>query len=223
MSNVIAICGAKRSGKDVLAKYIIEKYGFKKLSFAEPLKKAVKELFNFNDIQVGIDEENALGNEKEIIDERWGISPRKALQFFGTEIMQYSIDKLIPNTNRCFLADILLSHISDDKNGTTNNYVISDLRFLHEYNKLKSSLKINSLIIVKLSRPSINITEGTQGTEGTEGTQGTQGTQGICDMHISEKEYINIPHDVEIVNDGTIRDLTDLFDIYYDAHMKLLL
>jgi len=214
MSNVIAICGAKRSGKDVLAKYIIEKYGFKKLSFAEPLKKAVKELFNFNDIQVGIDEENALGNEKEIIDERWGISPRKALQFFGTEIMQYSIDKLIPNTNRCFLADILLSHISDDKNGTTNNYVISDLRFLHEYNKLKSSLKINSLIIVKLSRPSINITEG---------TQGTQGTEGICDMHISEKEYINIPHDVEIVNDGTIRDLTDLFDIYYDTRRKLLL
>lgn len=205
MSNVIAICGAKRSGKDVLAKYIIEKYGFKKLSFAEPLKKAVKELFNFNDIQVGIDEENALGNEKEIIDERWGISPRKALQFFGTEIMQYSIDKLIPNTNRCFLADILLSHISDDKNGTTNNYVISDLRFLHEYNKLKSSLKINSLIIVKISRPSINITEG------------------ICDIHISEKEYINIPHDVEIVNDGTIRDLTDLFDIYYDTRRKLLL
>ena len=214
MSNVIAICGAKRSGKDVLAKYIIEKYGFKKLSFAEPLKKAVKELFNFNDIQVGIDEENALGNEKEIIDERWGISPRKALQFFGTEIMQYSIDKLIPNTNRCFLADILLSHISDDKNGTTNNYVISDLRFLHEYNKLKSSLKINSLIIVKLSRPSINITEG---------TQGTQGTEGICDMHISEKEYINIPHDVEIVNDGTIRDLTDLFDIYYDSREGIAL
>lgn len=211
MSNVIAICGAKRSGKDVLAKYIIENYGFKKLSFAEPLKKAVKELFNFNDIQVGIDEENALGNEKEIIDERWGISPRKALQFFGTEIMQYSIDKLIPNTNRCFLADILLSHISDDKNGTTNNYVISDLRFLHEYNKLKSSLKINSLIIVKISRPSINITEGTEGTEG------------ICDIHISEKEYIDIPHDVEIVNDGTIRDLTDLFDIYYDTRRKLLL
>jgi hypothetical protein len=208
MSNVIAICGAKRSGKDVLAKYIIENYGFKKLSFAEPLKKAVKELFNFNDIQVGIDEENALGNEKEIIDERWGISPRKALQFFGTEIMQYSIDKLIPNTNRCFLADILLSHISDDKNGTTNNYVISDLRFLHEYNKLKGSLKINSLIIVKISRPSINITEG---------------TEGICDIHISEKEYIDIPHDVEIVNDGTIRDLTDLFDIYYDTRRKLLL
>ena len=203
MSNIIAICGAKRSGKDVLAKYIVATRGFKKLSFAEPLKKAVRELFNFNDIQVGIDEENAVGNEKEIIDERWGISPRKALQFFGTEIMQHTIDELIPNTNRGFLADILLSRISDAASDTCNNYVISDLRFLHEYNKLKSSAKIRSLIIVKISRPSINIVER--------------------DTHISEKEYIDIPYDVEIVNDGAIGDLTDLFDIYYDTREGIAL
>ncbi len=203
MSNIIAICGSKRSGKDVLAKYIVATRGFKKLSFAEPLKKAVRELFNFHDIQVGIDEENAVGNEKEIIDERWGISPRKALQFFGTEIMQHTIDELIPNTNRGFLADILLSRISDAASDTCNNYVISDLRFLHEYNKLKSSAKIRSLIIVKISRPSINIVER--------------------DTHISEKEYIDIPYDVEIVNDGAIGDLTDLFDIYYDTREGIAL
>ena len=203
MSNIIAICGAKRSGKDVLAKYIVATRGFKKLSFAEPLKKAVRELFNFNDIQVGIDEENAVGDEKEIIDERWGISPRKALQFFGTEIMQHTIDELIPNTNRGFLADILLSRISDAASDTCNNYVISDLRFLHEYNKLKSSAKIRSLIIVKISRPSINIVER--------------------DTHISEKEYIDIPYDVELVNDGAIGDLTDLFDIYYDTREGIAL
>jgi len=203
MSNIIAICGAKRSGKDVLAKNIVATRGFKKLSFAEPLKKAVRELFNFNDIQVGIDEENAVGDEKEIIDERWGISPRKALQFFGTEIMQHTIDELIPNTNRGFLADILLSRISDAASDTCNNYVISDLRFLHEYNKLKSSAKIRSLIIVKISRPSINIVER--------------------DTHISEKEYIDIPYDVELVNDGAIGDLTDLFDIYYDTREGIAL
>jgi hypothetical protein len=208
MSNIIAICGAKRSGKDVLAKYIVATRGFKKLSFAEPLKKAVRELFNFNDIQVGIDEENAIGNEKDIIDERWGISPRKALQFFGTEIMQHTIDELIPNTNRCFLADILLSRIPDatgEAGNADNGYVISDMRFLHEYNKLKSSAKVRSLIIVKISRPSINISEG------------------IRDAHISEKEFIDIPYDVEIVNDGTISDLTDLFDIYYDSREGIAL
>jgi hypothetical protein len=193
MSNIIAICGAKRSGKDVLAKHIVANRGFKKLSFAEPLKKAVKELFNFTDIQVGIDEENAIGYEKDIIDERWGISPRKALQFFGTEIMQHNIGGLIPNTNRGFLADILLSRISGD------GYVISDMRFLHEYNKLKNSAKVRSLIVIKINRPSINIPDDKGET------------------HVSEKEYLDIPYDVEIVNDGTISDLTDLFDIFYDS------
>jgi len=196
MSNIIAICGAKRSGKDVLAKHIVANRGFKKLSFAEPLKKAVRELFNFTDIQVGIDEENAMGDEKDIIDERWGISPRKALQFFGTEIMQHNIGGLIPNTNRGFLADILLSHISGD---ACDGYVISDMRFLHEYNKLKSSAKVRSLIVIKINRPSINIPDDKG------------------DTHISEKEYLDIPYDVEIVNDGTIKDLTDLFDIFYDS------
>ena len=205
MSNIIAICGAKRSGKDVLAKHLVATRGFKKLSFAEPLKKAVRELFNFNDIQVGIDEDNAVGDEKEIIDERWGISPRKALQFFGTEIMQHSINELIPNTNRGFLADILLSRISCD---SCDSYVISDMRFLHEYNKLKSSAKIRSLIIVKISRPSINIVEG---------------AGGVRDTHISENEYIDIPYDVEIINDGSISDLTDLFDIYYDSREGIAL
>ena len=189
----------------MLAKHLVATRGFKKLSFAEPLKKAVRELFNFNDIQVGIDEDNAVGDEKEIIDERWGISPRKALQFFGTEIMQHAIDELIPNTNRGFLADILLSRISCD---SCDSYVISDMRFLHEYNKLKSSAKIRSLIIVKISRPSINIVES---------------AGGVRDTHISENEYIDIPYDVEIINDGSISDLTDLFDIYYDSREGIAL
>jgi hypothetical protein len=205
MSNIIAICGAKRSGKDVLAKHIVANRGFKKLSFAEPLKKAVRELFNFTDIQVGIDEENAMGDEKDIIDERWGISPRKALQFFGTEIMQHNIGGLIPNTNRGFLADILLSHISGDVCDVCDGYVSSDMRFLHEYNKLKSSAKVRSLIVIKINRPSINIPDDKG------------------DTHISENEYIDIPYDVEIINDGAISDLTDLFDIYYDSREGIAL
>ena len=217
MSNIIAICGAKRSGKDVLAKHLVATRGFKKLSFAEPLKKAVKELFNFNDIQVGIDEDNAVGDEKEIIDERWGISPRKALQFFGTEIMQHAINELIPNTNKGFLADILLSRISGN---SCDSYVISDMRFLHEYNKLKSSVEVGkscSLIVVKISRPVVNISEVAGGAGGV----GCVG--GVRDAHISENEYIDIPYDVEIINDGAISDLTDLFDIYYDSREGIAL
>jgi dephospho-CoA kinase len=184
MYNIIAICGAKRSGKDVLAKYLINKYKYEKLSFAEPLKKAVKELFNFNDIQVGIDEDNGIGNEKDIIDERWGITPRKALQFFGTEIMQYKMNELIPNTNRGFFADILVSRIIPNK-----KYVISDLRFLHEYEKIKEL----NIIIIKVIRPSII-------------------NQCMYDDHISENEYEKIPC-IDIINKGSIEDYIENFEL----------
>jgi hypothetical protein len=62
-----------------------------------------------------------------------------------------------------------------------------------------------SLIVVKISRPSINIAEVKR------------------DTHISENEYIDIPYDVEIINDGAISDLTDLFDIYYDSREGIAL
>lgn len=188
MYNIIAICGAKRSGKDVLAKCLINTYNYEKLSFAEPLKKAVKELFNFNDIQVGIDEENAIGNEKDIIDDRWGITPRKALQYFGTEIMQYKMNELIPNINRGFFADILLSKIVENK-----NYVISDLRFLHEYEKIKGL----NIVIIKVVRPSL---------------------VKIRDIHISENEYEQIPCNIEVLNEGTIEDFINNFELLNKKH-----
>ena len=188
MYNIIAICGAKRSGKDVLAKYLINKYKYEKLSFAEPLKKAVKELFNFNDIQVGIDEDNGMGNEKDIIDERWGITPRKALQFFGTEIMQYKMNELIPNINREFFANILLSKIVENK-----NYVISDMRFLHEYEKIKGL----NILIIKVIRPSLIKKR---------------------DEHISENEYEQIPCNIEVLNEGSIEDFINNFESLNKKH-----
>ena len=93
MKRIIAICGAKRSGKDVLASHIVNKYGYTRLSFAEPLKHIVKLLFDFNDQQVGLIEGS--NDEKDTLDERWGISPRKALQFVGTEILQNKIQELL--------------------------------------------------------------------------------------------------------------------------------
>jgi hypothetical protein len=96
MPKIIAICGAKRSGKDVLADYLVKKYNYERLAFADPLKLTVKNLFNFDDDQLGIGEDKGT-DKKDIIDERWGITPRAALQFFGTEIMQEKIQELLPN------------------------------------------------------------------------------------------------------------------------------
>lgn len=43
---VLAISGWKRSGKDMVAEYLVENYGFKRVSFAEPLKRMAAEEYD---------------------------------------------------------------------------------------------------------------------------------------------------------------------------------
>lgn len=44
---LIGLTGKKRSGKDTTADYLVEKYGFSKMSFSTPLKDICKILFSF--------------------------------------------------------------------------------------------------------------------------------------------------------------------------------
>jgi hypothetical protein len=192
MPKIIAICGAKRSGKDVLAEHLVKKYNYKRLSFAEPLKEAVKGLFNFDDDQVGIGEDT--GNDrKDIIDERWGITPRAALQFFGTEMMQEKIQELLPNMKRNFFANTLVNHINSAEEDT--KFVISDLRFIHEYERLLniSKISIKEILIVRVIRPSKDRIKEQE-------------------PHISELEYTEIPYDIIMINNGSIEDYINRFD-----------
>lgn len=174
---IIAIIGAKRCGKDTLANYISEKYGYDKIKLADPLKKTVQALFNFTDEQI---EEDA----KDIIDPNWNITPRKTLQFFGTEIMQYKIQELLPNIDRNFIVKSLINKLDPNK-----NYIISDMRFYHEYQEI---IKLNPLII-KITRPNLLAT----------------------DLHPSEIEYRSIPHNIHIINDKDMSALINKFDTIF--------
>jgi hypothetical protein len=192
MPKIIAICGAKRTGKDVLAEHLVKKYNYKRLSFAEPLKVAIKGLFNFDDDQVGIGKDNG-EDKKDIIDERWGITPRAALQFFGTEMMQEKIQELLPNIKRNFFANTLKNHIENAEEET--RFVISDLRFIHEYEMLLniSNITIKDIMIVRVIRPSKDRIKEQE-------------------AHISELEYTNIPYDIIMINNGSIEDYINRFE-----------
>lgn len=170
-AQIIAICGLKRSGKDTIADYLVSNYGYTKIKLADPIKHVVKHLFGFTSDQVGETD------EKDIIDQKWNITPRQAMQFFGTEMMQYKIQELLPNIGRKFWINSLLSNIEDNK-----KYVISDLRFLHEYTEL---LKHDAYII-KVIRP-------------------MKSTQ--IDTHCSEEEYERIPENLLLNNDAEIDQL----------------
>ena len=133
--NYIALCGNKQSGKDTIADYLIEKHGFIKYSFAEPVKKISKVLFSLSDNQLN-------GNYKEIKDERWNLSPREIMQRLGTEFGQYYIYKLFPELKgkikeKELWLEPFKSFLEQNKG---KKIVIADLRFKHEYEFLKSYL-----------------------------------------------------------------------------------
>lgn len=200
MPKIIAICGAKRSGKDVLAKHLVSKYNYERVSFATPLKVAVKGLFNFDDDQVGIGEDMGTGR-KDIVDEKWGITPRTALQFIGTEIMQEKIQELLPNIKKNFFANTLKNYIKGRLNDNEGQkFVISDLRFIHEFEMLYTISKIRKedIVIIRIIRPyTSNPNADTKDNESS---------------HISELEYASIPYDIILINNGSIDNYIEKFD-----------
>lgn len=127
LPRLIGICGKKRSGKDVIANYLcnIHQYTNKKIS--TDLKIIVKLIFGFSDSQIE-------SNDKDIIDKYWEVTPRHIMQFIGTEVMQYQIQSILPNIGRNFWIQSFIK-----KNLLYDNQfvVISDLRFIHEYEELK--------------------------------------------------------------------------------------
>ena len=183
---IIAICGAKRSGKDTIAKYISSEYVFNHIKISHELKQICKILFNFSDdqLETGI---------KDVVDERWSSTPRKLMQFVGTDIMQYKINEVLPYIRKNFWINKTIQHMNvnmnANMNANMNNYVISDLRFSHEYEALKSTYD-DALIIIKVRK----------------------NTSYANDNHISEKEWLDIPENYEVNNNVSIADLHKQID-----------
>ena len=174
---LIGILGKKYSGKDTTADYICNKYNGTKLILADPLKEACKILFNFSDEQL-------YGNLKENIDLNWGTSPRKILQYLGTDIFRNDINKILPDIGSKFwinLMSIKYSEIKKEK----SLIIVSDVRFQNEIDRIHE----HGGFIIKLIRESIK----------------------NDDKHESEN-IDNLFGDYTIINDSTKNDLYHKID-----------
>jgi hypothetical protein len=181
LPRIVAICGAKRAGKDSIARVLQEEYGYEHLQISRRLKEACQVLFGFTADQLESD-------AKETADPRWGVSPRRVMQYLGTEVFQYGIHEPsgLPELNahvtpREFWIKATLDFV--DRNGTDRKYVITDLRFLHEERLLKE----RGAFIVKVVREANPCAR--------------------TDMHVSEREYLAIKEHVLVINDGSLVDL----------------
>lgn len=145
--SIILLCGYKSSGKDTFANHLEEEHGFKHFKISKPLKDALKILFNFTEAHLE-------GDLKEIVDKDLKTTPREVMKFVGTNMFQYKIQELLPNIGRNFWVNKLVKELESSKE---KNIVISDLRFIHEYETLHCyGMKHNIQVkVVKIIRPSL--------------------------------------------------------------------
>ena len=104
---IIGISGKMQSGKDTVADYLVKKYKFKRVAFADKLKEIAKDLFFWNG-----DKDN------------YG---RKLLQDIGMKMREVKTDVWV---------NYILRTLNNEDN-REKDYIITDVRFMNEYELVK--------------------------------------------------------------------------------------
>jgi hypothetical protein len=171
---IVAVFGARGAGKDTFARAFVEA-GFAHEKFAAPLKAGVQAMFGLSDDQIHGVPELGEADPREL-PSVWGPSPRRILQFFGTEVFQHGLADLLPDMQREFWARSLVRRVARSSDARV---VISDMRFPHELAVLRQQTDWD-VVSVLVRRAS----------------------GGSVDAHSSETEHLGMDADHIVVNDG---------------------
>jgi hypothetical protein len=144
-TRIIGFHGRKYSGKDTSCEIIINRNPtkcIKILSFAEPLKQAAMIIFNLTYEQVYDPK------LKDVIDPRYGKSPRQLIQWLGTDVLRKQFDE-----------DHWIKHMKNridtllESNDAPDFILINDIRFDNEAELIRS---YDNSIIVEIKRPELD-------------------------------------------------------------------
>ena len=124
MKQCILLTGNAGTGKDTVAAYLVSKYGYKKLAFADALKKVSIILFNLpNDVEYY---NNRKRKEKKIKNCKY--SPREMWQILGEQM------------RNVFYQEIWIDNVLSKCNNI-DKIVISDCRYDNESIQVKKRIK----------------------------------------------------------------------------------
>lgn len=186
---IVALSGFARTGKDEVAKVLVDQYGFQRVAFADKLRDM---LYALNPIvSVTSPDSSAKINNyvylKEVINEvgwsgyketKFGHEIRRLLQRLGTEAGRQTLWDSI-------WIDATLTNLDEDA-----RVVVADGRFFNEFDAVIA----RGGEIWRVERPGV----------------------GPLNDHASENEATNYPHfALTINNDGTLEDLAEKVRIAY--------
>jgi hypothetical protein len=131
---IIGISGFQGSGKDTIADYLQNIYGFKRDSFASTLKDAVAAVFGWDrELLEGRTKESR--EWRETIDPWWStrlnmpnLTPRLVLQLWGTEVAR-----------KAFHDDTWIASLENKLARAHNDIVITDVRFPNEIQAVRNA------------------------------------------------------------------------------------
>lgn len=130
-TNLIAMCGAIGSGKDTVADHLCEKHGFRRISFAEPLKRVAMEIYGLESRHVyGTQEDKAEPLEHVRAADGSLRTPRQILEWLGTEGFRH-ID---PDT-----WVKLCMRTAENMTTYGGRVVITDARFYNEFEAVRAA------------------------------------------------------------------------------------
>ena len=212
---IVGITGFIGSGKDTVAKMLVEK-GAVQDSFAAPLKDLCASVFGWpRDMLQGDTVESR--DLRETPDMYWtrklGIdqfTPRLALQLLGTEIMR-------THFNQDIWLDSLEYRIRKNEQQDTM-VVVSDCRFKNELDLIK---ELNGIVVhvIRDELPEWYET-AVHANKGSVPAKHTMETR-FAKVHASEWKWVGYDFDFVIKNSGTLEDLqTEVDSMYSDMQNR---
>ena len=199
---IISLSGLIGSGKNAVAEYLVKEHGFVQDSFAASLKDATAAIFGWDRTMLEGSTKEAR-DEREKVDEWWAkrleiphLSPRWALQYFGTDVCRNH-----------FHNDIWLASVENRlRKKASENVVISDSRFFNELDMLRN---VGATIAVVKRGESPNWWSTAQEAHVDPKSFVIMSKSGI---HPSEWDWAGYSFDIEIDNNRTLDDLYQLAD-----------
>jgi hypothetical protein len=194
---IIGFVGFIGSGKDTAADYLVNFHGFRRDSFANTLKDAVAAVFGWD--RTLLEGRTSEAREwREQVDPWWSerlnmpnLTPRWILQYWGTEVCRQG-----------FHDDIWIASVENKMRKTTDNIVISDVRFPNEIKAIHNA----GGIVVRVQRGPLPhwYDVAIQANKGSANAQNFLKKENI---HASETAWVGCKIDHIVHNDHSIDSL----------------
>jgi hypothetical protein len=200
---IVGFVGLIGAGKDTAADYLVNFHGFRRDSFANTLKDAVACVFGWD--RTLLEGRTKEAREwREQVDTWWAerlnmpnLTPRLMLQLWGTEVCRNG-----------FHDDIWIASLENKMRKTSDNIVISDVRFPNEIKAIHNAGGI--VIRVKRGIDPVWFAAAESYNRGPNGNVSWSISKSHLDqlnIHASETAWVGGNIDAVISNDGTIDDL----------------